>query len=103
MPDSGNTALPLYPYPTVELLDNVILERVTNLGWIGRSWFVRLPIQESNGETMEFSAEFNSNNASAIFTDVLITQPGWYMLELMLIPVHNKKLLLWEQQNQSQL
>ena len=30
---------------------------------------------------MEWNTEFNSNNASAIFTDVLITQPGQYVLE----------------------
>ena len=81
LPDSGNTALPIYPYPTVELLDEGILERVTNLGWRGRRWFARLQIQGSNGETMQLNTEFNSNNASAIFTDVLITQPGQYVLE----------------------
>ena len=81
LPDNGNTTLPLYPYPTVELLDKGILERVANLGWRGRRWYARIQIQGQNGEPLEWDAEFNSDNASATFKNVLITQPGQYLLE----------------------
>ena len=81
LPVSGNTTLPLYPYPTVELLDKGILERVANLGWRGRRWYARLQIHRQNGETLEWDAKFNSDNTSATFKNVLITQPGQYLLE----------------------
>ena len=81
LPDSGNTALPIYPYPTVELLDEGILERVANLGWRGRRWFARLQIQYDDGETVEWNTEFNSDNAYAIFTNVIISQSGEYLLQ----------------------
>ena len=81
LPESGNTTLPLYPYPTVELLDKGILERVGNLGWRGRRWFARLQVYRSNQVVMDRNAEFDANNASAIFTNVLISQPGQYLME----------------------
>ena len=81
VPDSGNTTLPLYPYPTVELLDKGILERVSNLGWRGRRWFAKLQIQRTNRPSLEWNAEFDINDASAIFTTVLISQPGQYLME----------------------
>ena len=80
LPKSGNTIFPLYPHPTVELLDKGISERVANLGWRGRRWFARLQIQGNNGQ-MEFNTEFNSDNASAIFENILLSQPGQYVLE----------------------
>ena len=81
LPDSGNTALPIYPYPTVELLDEGILERVANLGWRGRRWFARLQIHYDDGEIVEWSAEFNNDSAYAIFTDAIISQSGEHLLE----------------------
>ena len=80
-PESGNTIHPLYPYPTVELLDRGILERVSNLGWRGRRWFARLRIQSNSRSSMEWNAEIDTNDASAIFTNVLISQPGQYLME----------------------
>ena len=79
--ESGNTTLPLYPYPTVELLDKGTLEAVSNLGWRGRRWFARLQIQRNNRPPMEWNTEFNTVNAFAIFTNVLISQPGEYLME----------------------
>ena len=80
-PESGNTTLPLYPYPTVELLDSGILERVNNLGWRGRRWFARLQIQSSNGSPMQWNTEFDTVHDSAVFTNVIISQPGQYLME----------------------
>ena len=81
LPESASTTLPLYPHPTVELLDNGIQQRVVNLGWRGRRWFARLQVYRSNQVIMDQDVEFDSNNASAIFTNVLISQPGQYLME----------------------
>ena len=80
-PVSGNTTLPLYPYPTVELLDSGILERVSNLGWRGRRWFARLKIQSSDGSAIQWNTEFDTVDTSAVFTSVIISQPGQYLME----------------------
>ena len=81
LPESGNTALPLYPYPTVEILDKGIRERVANLGWRGRRWFARLQVYRSNQVVMDLDVEFDSNNSTAIFANVLLSQPGQYLME----------------------
>ena len=82
LPESGNTTLPLYPYPTIELLDNGNMQRVANLGWRGRRWFAHLQVQVNSGQTiMEWSTEFNSDDASATFEIVIINQSGDYLME----------------------
>ena len=80
---TGSTALELSPYPIVELLDKGILEKVTNLGWRGRRWFAKLELKTASGSStgLEWTAEFNSNDATASFSDVLIRNPGKYIME----------------------
>ena len=94
LPDNGNTTLPLYPYPTVELLDKGILQRVANLGWRGRRWYARLQILGDNRETMVLNAEFNSDNASVIFKNLLITQPGRYVLEFSAFTIPQSEIIV---------
>ena len=96
LPESGNTTLPLYPYPTVELLDKGILERVGNLGWRGRRWFARLQVYRSNQAVMDWNAEFDANDASAIFTNVLISQTGQYLIEFTVYTSPQSEVIVME-------
>ena len=80
-PKSGSTTVPLYPNPIVELQDRGILETVNNLGWRGRRWFAKLQIYRSNNDVfMELDVEFNSDNASAIFRNIILSQPGQHVM-----------------------
>ena len=82
-PQSGSTALELSPYPIVELIDKGIMKRVSNVGWRGRRWFAKLVVKTTGNELtgLEWKAEFDSNNATATFSEVLITTPGRYLME----------------------
>ncbi|XP_065902313.1 fibrocystin-L-like [Dysidea avara] len=79
---SGSTTIEISPYPIVELLDTGILERVANLGWRGRRWFAKLELKTTSGSStgLEWTAEFDSTDATASFSDVLISSAGSYVM-----------------------
>jgi len=81
-PQSGSTAVELSPHPIIELLDEGIMKRVSNIGWRGRRWFAKLVVKTTDGEStgLEWEAKFDNNNATATFSDVLITIPGNYLM-----------------------
>jgi len=95
-PRSGSTALELSPHLIIELLDKEIMKRVFNIGWRGRRWFARLVVKTTDGEStgLEWQVEFDSNNATATFSDVLITIPGNYLMRFTAFTIPDSDIIV---------
>ena len=65
------------------VVDKGILKRVLNIRWKGKRWLAKLEVKTTSGSStgLEYNVEFNSNDAAATFSDMLITTPGSYIME----------------------
>ena len=65
----------------VELLDKGSLKRVLIIRC--KRWLAKLEVKTTSGSStgLEYNVEFNSNDAAASFSDVLITTPSSYIME----------------------
>ena len=77
-PREGNTSRPLYPYPTVQLIDSDNGEHVTNNGWRNRTWIVSATVRAGDSEYIWMVP---LSNGEAQFTNILIPEAGTYQIE----------------------
>ena len=75
-PGGGNTSLPLYPYPAVELWEEGAL--LSDHDWRNTSWFVRATLQR-NGQS-HGSWEVQLDSGYAEFTEIVFPEAGQYSL-----------------------
>ncbi len=79
-PKQGNITFPLYPYPTVHLVDtsngNAVVSDHT---WRNTTWFVRATIL---GNQRQQPVDILLHNGIGTFTNIHILSPGNYYLEI---------------------
>ena len=74
-PLDGNTSLPLYPYPTVQLWDKDTNELITEHDWRNLTWYVTAYAIDTSYEW-----PVKLTNGEAVFPNISITTAGTYIL-----------------------